>query len=60
MGTDPGTGFNLSILFLLLMPFAVVGAIAGWVIYSYWRASGHRRKQTPVHSMVLMEREGEG
>jgi hypothetical protein len=44
IGTDPGAGFNSSILFLLSMPYAVVGVIAGWLMYRYRRGSGHRRK----------------
>ncbi|MFQ5839385.1 MAG: hypothetical protein ACE5HK_01525 [Candidatus Methylomirabilales bacterium] len=60
MGTDPGAGFNWSILFLLAMPYAVVGAIAGWLIYTYWCASDHRQKDVPVHYLVSMEKEGEG
>ena len=59
IGTDPGPGFNASILFLLSMPFAVVGVIGGWLIYTYWRASGQRRKRVPVQHLVSMEQEGE-
>jgi uncharacterized protein (DUF2062 family) len=59
IGTDPGTGFNSSILFLLSMPFVVVGMIGGWLIYTYWRASGQRRKRVPVQYLVSMEQEGE-
>lgn len=44
MGTDPGTGFNASVYFLLAMPYVVVGAIAGWLLYRYRRASGERKK----------------
>ncbi|MFQ5960838.1 MAG: hypothetical protein ACE5MG_05540 [Candidatus Methylomirabilales bacterium] len=47
MGTDPGTGFNTSILFLLSMPFLVLGVIGGWLIYTFRRASSqqHRREE---------------
>ncbi len=34
-GTDLGAGFNTSILFLLAMPFAVVGITAGGLAYRY-------------------------
>jgi ABC-type nickel/cobalt efflux system permease component RcnA len=44
MGTDPGTGFNTSILFLLSMPYVLVGAIAGWLIYRHWRPSSRRHE----------------
>ena len=35
MGTDAGTGFNTSLFFLIAMPYVVVGAIAGWLLYRY-------------------------
>ena len=57
IGTDPGAGFNSSILFLLSMPYAVGGLIAGWLIYTYWRASGRRRKGAPVPSTASIETE---
>lgn len=37
IGTDPGTGFNTSILFLLSMPYVLVGAIVGWLLYTHRR-----------------------
>ncbi len=57
IGTDPGTGFNTSILFLLSMPYAVVAVIAGWLIYTSWRTSSRRRKKFPVQ--YLLSKEGE-
>ena len=59
LGTDLGAGFNSSILFLLMMPYAVVGAIAGWLIYAYWRASGHRQKRTVVPYVAPRQKESE-
>ena len=59
LGTDPGAGFNSSILFLLTMPFAVVGVIAGWLIYAYWRASGRREKRTIVPYVAPIQKESE-
>jgi hypothetical protein len=53
MGTDPGTGFNTSIAFLLAMPYVVVGAIAGWLLYRYRRASGERRVAPAQHVTSL-------
>lgn len=44
MGTDPGTGFNTSILFLLSMPYVLVGVIAGWLIYRHWHPSSRRHE----------------
>ena len=47
-GTGPGVpgdptarGFYWGILFLMALPFTVFGAVAGWLLYRYWRASGH-------------------
>ncbi|MFQ5989472.1 MAG: hypothetical protein ACE5K9_06120 [Candidatus Methylomirabilales bacterium] len=57
IGTDPGAGFNSSILFLLSMPYAVFGVIAGWLIYRYWRGSGHRRKSTPIPYPASIEKQ---
>lgn len=57
IGTDPGAGFNSSILFLLSMPYAVVGVIAGWLMYRYWRGSGDRRKRPLGPYAATMEKE---
>jgi hypothetical protein len=53
MGTDPGTGFNTSVLFLIAMPYVVVGAIAGWLLYRYRRASAQRRRAAAQHLTSL-------
>ncbi len=53
MGTDAGTGFNTSLFFLIAMPYVVVGAIAGWLLYRYWRASGRRRRAPAQHLTSL-------
>lgn len=57
MGTDPGVGFNTSILFLLAVPYVVVGVIAGWLIYRYRRGSGHRPKSTPIPYPASIEKQ---
>jgi LPXTG-motif cell wall-anchored protein len=54
MGTDPGTGFNTSLFFLIAMPYLVVGAIAGWLLYRYRRASG-RRKMAPSQQLTSLQ-----
>lgn len=59
MGTDPGAGFKWSILFLILMPYAIVGAIGGWLIYTYRRALGHRRKKASGQGLAWIQKEGE-
>ncbi|MDZ7361870.1 MAG: hypothetical protein ONB46_14265 [candidate division KSB1 bacterium] len=33
-----GRAFNPSVLFMMAMPFAVAGAIAGGLFYAHWRA----------------------
>ena len=53
MGTDAGTGFNTSLFFLIAMPYVVVGAIAGWLLYRYRRASGQRRRAPAQHLTSL-------
>lgn len=59
IGTDPGTGFNSSILFLLSMPYVVLGAIAGWLIYTYRRASGRREGSGIPEKMIPQQRRRE-
>jgi hypothetical protein len=51
---DPLTdAFNWSVLFLMAMPYAVVGSIAGWLFYTYRckakKLSGPRKKATILH-----------
>jgi hypothetical protein len=42
-GTDPlAHGINTSVLFMVSMPFAVVGVIGGWLVYTYRRAGRER------------------
>jgi hypothetical protein len=43
LGDPLGRGFYWGMLFLLAMPFSVVGTIGGWLAYRYWRA-GHPRR----------------
>jgi hypothetical protein len=51
-GNDPLTdAFNWSVLFLMAMPYAVVGSIGGWIFYSYRSAARKRslpKKKGPV------------
>ena len=35
--------FNWSVLFLMAMPYAVVGSIAGWLAYSYRRSAAKQQ-----------------
>lgn len=59
IGTDPGTGFNVSLLFLMAMPYAVVAAIAGWLIYMYRRALKHRETTGDYPRLPWTEKESE-
>jgi hypothetical protein len=43
--------FNSSVLFLMAMPYVVVGSIGGWLFYLYRRAvrkGGSAKKKAPV------------
>lgn len=59
MGTDPGAGFNWSILFLLGMPYAVVGAIAGWLVYTHRRTFGPRESNRARPRLAWTQKESE-
>ncbi len=42
-GSDPlAHGINTSVFFMVSMPFAVVGVIGGWLVYTYRRAGRER------------------
>jgi hypothetical protein len=56
-GTDPGTGFDASFLFLLAMPYVVVGVIVGWLIYVHRRAARRQEKQGRRVGMLRGRRE---
>jgi len=52
---DPlARGLNVSIMFLLAMPFALVGSVALWFTYMYWRS----RLRRPSLRVLRSEREG--
>lgn len=54
---DPRTqAFKTSILFLMAMPFAVVGSVGGWVAWMY---RGHRLRLTAQPAMQVLQAEGE-
>jgi len=57
VGTDPGTGFDSSFLFLLAMPYVVVGAIVGWLIYLHRRAARRQKQQGGRVGMLRGRRE---
>ena len=40
---DPlSRGMNISILFMMSMPFLLTGSVAGWLWYSFWRSKPRR------------------
>jgi hypothetical protein len=60
-GHDPLTdAFNWSVLFLMAMPYAVVGSIAGWIFYMYRSAARKRglpRKKAPALRLAWTHKE---
>ncbi len=59
-GDPTANAFNWSVLFLMATPYAVVGSIAGWLVYSYRRAAAKRDQdhatESPLH-LALSEKE---
>jgi hypothetical protein len=54
-GQDPRSeAFRVSILFLMAMPFAVVGSVGAWILWMYRR---NRPRRTTVQ-VLRAEREG--
>jgi hypothetical protein len=54
-GTDPRSdAFKTSILFLMTMPFLIVGTVGGWILWMYRRKSIRR----PELRLLRAEREG--
>ena len=58
---DPLTdAYNWSVLFLMAMPYAVVGSIAGWLFYTHRRAArkhGGPKKRAPVLRLAWTHKE---
>ncbi|MGH7290898.1 MAG: hypothetical protein ACREJT_06785 [Myxococcota bacterium] len=46
--------WKLSIMFLMAMPFIVVGSAGGWILWMHWRS----RPQRPSLGILRAEREG--
>jgi hypothetical protein len=44
--------FNSSVIFLMATPYLVVGSIAGWLVYSYRRAT-KKREQTEAAQCLM-------
>jgi hypothetical protein len=59
-GNDPLTdAFNWSVLFLMAMPYATVGAIAGWIFYRHRSARKQEmpEEKTPVLHLAWNDKE---
>ena len=60
---DPVTdAFNWSVLFLMATPYTVVGSVAGWMVYTHWRAAAKknsvlRKKKTPILPLAWIHKE---
>ena len=50
-------GFQGTLFFLMVMPLALFGSIAGWLFWAHRRASG--RRQAKVPGRRLTHREGQ-
>jgi len=48
-----GRAFNPSVLFMMAMPFAVVGSIAGGLFYAYRRAQKQMNKSEQHSDKIL-------
>lgn len=54
-GQDPrADAFKISIMFLMAMPFTVVGVAGGWILWMYRRG----RPRRPLLQVLQAEREG--
>src|SRR5919108_1662679 len=48
---DPtADAFNWSVFFLMAMPYAVVGTIAGWLFYAYRPSAAKQAKQPEIEA----------
>jgi hypothetical protein len=54
---DPATdAYNWSVFFLMAMPYAVGGSIAGWFAFNYRRAAASRRAKAPTLKLAWSRR----
>ncbi|MFQ5913452.1 MAG: hypothetical protein ACE5JS_09740 [Nitrospinota bacterium] len=51
-------GFTVSWLFLMMMPFAIIGSIGGWVFWLYRRGQSGKRRDD-ARRLALGRRESE-
>jgi len=60
-GDPTADAFNWSVLFLMAMPYLVVGSIGGGLFYSYRRAAKRQQAETaePLVHLAWHEKESE-
>ncbi len=58
-GDPTARGFYWGLLFLMALPFAVFGAVAGGLLYRYWRASGQSWRGLGVGRPAWTHKESE-
>ncbi|TAJ81501.1 hypothetical protein EPO44_17790 [bacterium] len=59
-GDPTADAFNWSVLFLMATPYTVVGSVAGWLVYTHWRAAkkdGRLRKKAPLLRLAWIHKE---
>ena len=49
--------FNWTVVFLMAMPYAIGGAVVGWICYNYWRANKRRRVSDEGAGLHLIKKE---
>ena len=52
---DIVSGYFWSILFMMSMPFVMVGSVGAWIVYMYWR--GGRDEHSDAHPLALPREE---
>ncbi len=50
--------YNWSVLFLMAMPYVVMGSVAGWIFYFYRRGERRRKKRPAVRSAWIHKESG--
>lgn len=56
-GDPTARGFYWGILFLMALPFAVFGSVAGWLFYRYWRTHGRGSRSVWLGRLAWTQKE---
>ena len=48
--------FNWTVVFLMAMPYVILGGVAGWIFYRYTRSSRKRVVDQPASSVHLVKK----